>query len=468
MDELYSVVASSSSLDFMFTDFIMPDVHPPLYQLILKGWIELFSNSEVATRILSFIFTISGFYVIWIWGKKNLSKIAILSMLVFYATNNLFIYYSQEVRSYSMMLFLSTIVSVLFASYIKEEKNNNRTLSLLLLSGLILSLTHYFGLIYFFVILIVLSIYNIVARKLAKNVFVLLTAALSLAWPIFNFSFGEVGDKSGGNFWIKSEGIQTTFSIASKSVFPQISQGFQTFFSISNEYIISMSFIFLLLIIFVLASDLARFKSDYIKSTRIDNTYLNWIWGVLFVFLIVIAWTDLKSPISTVRNFIVIVPIVSIIFGAAAEGLFKINRALMFALLGILALSNILGFIYTYSSIDGRPAHQNHKLASEYIVENLNEKDYNIYYTSKGSFLDSMHYHMARFYIDKLRGDNYIEIEKISVVNLSELEKPYLLFIQHDEDSFIKAREKLTSLGLIFEEYIPEQRTMGAVVIKIE
>ena len=62
----------------MFTDFIMPDVHPPLYQLILKGWIELFSNSEVATCILSFIFTISGFYVIWIWGKKNLSKIAML------------------------------------------------------------------------------------------------------------------------------------------------------------------------------------------------------------------------------------------------------------------------------------------------------------------------------------------------------------------------------------------------------
>lgn len=467
-DELYSVVASSSDLKFMFSDFIMPDVHPPLYQLILKCWIELFSNSEVATRVLSLIFSISGFYVIWMWGKKNLSKIAMLSTLVFYSTNNLFIYYSQEVRSYSMMLCLSTIVSVLFASYIKEKGKNNKTLSLLLFSGLVLSLTHYFGLIYFLVILIVLFIYNIVAKKLLKNISVMLTAILCMAWPVFHFSYGEVGDKSGGNFWIKSEGIQTTFSIASKSVFPQIAKGFSTLFSISNEYIISISFGFLLIIIFVLAARSSSSKNVYTKSTWVDHPYVNWFAGVVVTFLILIAWTDLSSPISTVRNFIVIVPIVSIVFGVATERLFIINRPLAYILIGILAISNIFGFIYTSSSLKGRPAHQNHKEASEFIVENLSGNNYNIYYTDKGIFLDSMHYYMARFYIDKLSVDNSIEIDKISVDCLADLEKPYMIFIQHDEGFFIEAKEILDKIEIQFEDFIPDQRTNGAMVIKVE
>ena len=52
-DELYSVVAASSSWDFMFSDFILRDVHPPLYQITLKLWICLFSNAEIASRYIA-------------------------------------------------------------------------------------------------------------------------------------------------------------------------------------------------------------------------------------------------------------------------------------------------------------------------------------------------------------------------------------------------------------------------------
>lgn len=50
----------------------------------------------------------------------------------------------------------------------------------------------------------------------------------------------------------------------------------------------------------------------------------------------------------------------------------------------------------------------------------------------------------------------------------ADLKKSYIIFFQHDENLFIRAKDILTSLGIIHQKYIPEQRINCAVVIKVE
>jgi uncharacterized membrane protein len=148
-DELYSVVSSSLPINKLFSEFILRDVHPPFYSLLLKFWIMLFGNSEIAARSLSLIFTLSAFLLLLHFSKKNVSYLSIPVLLVFFTTNRLFIYYAQEARSYAMVLFLSTFLTSLFVDYLKNISGSGFKLIISIgIVSLLLSLTHYFGLLY--------------------------------------------------------------------------------------------------------------------------------------------------------------------------------------------------------------------------------------------------------------------------------------------------------------------------------
>ncbi len=54
-DELWSVAASRADWGGLLHDWLIPDLHPPLYQALLKLWIGVFGTGEPATRSLSFL-----------------------------------------------------------------------------------------------------------------------------------------------------------------------------------------------------------------------------------------------------------------------------------------------------------------------------------------------------------------------------------------------------------------------------
>lgn len=93
----------------ILTKFIGGDVHPPLYYLVLDIWSNFFGFSEVSLRMPSIIFAILTCLFIYKIGKKiTTEKISQVAALLF-ALNPLSIYYSQEVRMYSMTTFLATL-----------------------------------------------------------------------------------------------------------------------------------------------------------------------------------------------------------------------------------------------------------------------------------------------------------------------------------------------------------------------
>ena len=115
VDEIYSLSFSnpSNSLQKVFEETTIVDVHPPLYQTILWIWFKLFGYTEFAGRSLSVVIGSTGIIAIYFLAKELFNKHIGLCASLIASTNYFLIYYSQEARSYSMIL-LFTVISYLF------------------------------------------------------------------------------------------------------------------------------------------------------------------------------------------------------------------------------------------------------------------------------------------------------------------------------------------------------------------
>jgi len=127
------------------------DIHTPLYFFILHFWMKFFGESDIVLRFLSVIFGVLNIPVGYLIGKELLSKKAGLLMAAFISINSLLIYYSQEVKFYSMLPLLVSL-SLLFILKIKnnKEKNSLYNYAGLVISNLILLFTFTFGFIFVF------------------------------------------------------------------------------------------------------------------------------------------------------------------------------------------------------------------------------------------------------------------------------------------------------------------------------
>ncbi len=96
------------------TERTAADIQPPLYYYLLHGWIELLGDGEMALRGLSLIFGLLTvpliFSVAWqLFG----SYLAALLAALLLAVSPLHVWYSQEVRMYTLLTFLCLLSSYL-------------------------------------------------------------------------------------------------------------------------------------------------------------------------------------------------------------------------------------------------------------------------------------------------------------------------------------------------------------------
>ncbi|MBP9817191.1 glycosyltransferase family 39 protein [Candidatus Shapirobacteria bacterium] len=102
LDEAISAnVAKNFSYQEILTKFSPGDFHPPGYYLMLKTWGSIFGYSEISLRLTSVIFSLITIYVVYLLGGSA------GAMLVGF--NPLLVYYSQEVRMYSMVTMWLTL-----------------------------------------------------------------------------------------------------------------------------------------------------------------------------------------------------------------------------------------------------------------------------------------------------------------------------------------------------------------------
>lgn len=314
LDELYSVSASSDTWRSLYKRWALEDVHPPLYYAALKAWISIFGPTEVATRILSLTFSIATLGV-FSFDAITTNRWRRVIALLLIGLSPLFAYYSQEARSYSLMLALSSVVTLtLLELRSKEHSLPNSPHHALCLAyyfgALLLSLTHYFGWIYVFI----LSIVNIFENRLrgARARSLVLIAIISL-WPIWHVLVGSLGAQSGGNAWIKvSPAIAGTVKIFLSGCLPFLSiKG-------STSFLITWSLLVALVLVsggsWHAISPFLCLSGKELSPLGDESKF-----SLISISLVVgtMAFVDLHTPLSTTRNYIVLLPLSMIVLSNA-------------------------------------------------------------------------------------------------------------------------------------------------------
>src|SRR3989338_1762189 len=130
---------------------------PPFYLLVANYWTKLFGLSEFKLRLLSALFGVLSIYMIFLVGKILFDyRIGLISAFVL-SINYIHIHYSQEARSYSLLVFLTLMTAYFLLNALKTNKKYNWFVYII--SSIMLIYTHYFGFFMLFFEYLFLIIY---------------------------------------------------------------------------------------------------------------------------------------------------------------------------------------------------------------------------------------------------------------------------------------------------------------------
>ncbi len=162
LDESASVKFASLNLSQIF---FLSEKNPPLYNIILHWWINLFGDSEFSIRFPSVIYGSLSIFMMYKVGNQIFGKnVGVLGSLLL-GLSVFHIRYSQEARMYSLS-FLLTLLSMYF--FIRFLKNRSyKFLISYILFSVLLMYSHIYGLF----IIISQNIYLIVLFFSSKELF---------------------------------------------------------------------------------------------------------------------------------------------------------------------------------------------------------------------------------------------------------------------------------------------------------
>ncbi|HEV2069446.1 MAG TPA: glycosyltransferase family 39 protein [Acidimicrobiales bacterium] len=113
IDEALSIGISSHPLAMM-PELLRQDTSPPLYHVLLRGWMLLFGSSEASTHTLSLLFAlaavVAAFWAGWsLFGRRTGWMCACLA-----AVSPFLAAHANETRMYSLVVLLSVLVLATF------------------------------------------------------------------------------------------------------------------------------------------------------------------------------------------------------------------------------------------------------------------------------------------------------------------------------------------------------------------
>ena len=109
LDETFSVWLANHSVAEMLQWIVKIDQHPPLYYLLLNGWIALRGDTPYDVRLLSVLFGTGTIPVIYLIGKRMSGAVMGLAAAVLLALSPFNIGYAQETRMYTLLTFNAAV-----------------------------------------------------------------------------------------------------------------------------------------------------------------------------------------------------------------------------------------------------------------------------------------------------------------------------------------------------------------------
>ncbi|HXV05546.1 MAG TPA: glycosyltransferase family 39 protein [Solirubrobacterales bacterium] len=118
--------------------------NPPLYYVLAWGWAKAFGTGEVGLRSLSALFGAATVPVAYLIGRELASRRAGLVAAAIVAVNPMLIWYSQEARSYALLIFFGAL-SLLFFVRALNSRGGGRDLALWAVASAAALCSHYFA-----------------------------------------------------------------------------------------------------------------------------------------------------------------------------------------------------------------------------------------------------------------------------------------------------------------------------------
>jgi uncharacterized membrane protein len=122
------------------------DIHPPLYYLLLKGWIHIWGDSLVSLRSLS---VLSGLAALWLMlelgAALTLSNGVLLAAVAWCALSPHTVFYDQEARMYPLLTALVTGACLCYRRWIDSLGQSRRALIVYVLCAVTALYVHYFA-----------------------------------------------------------------------------------------------------------------------------------------------------------------------------------------------------------------------------------------------------------------------------------------------------------------------------------
>jgi mannosyltransferase len=142
-DEAVTVGLVKSSFGHMMSSIGGSESTPPLYYALAWVWSHVLGTSEFGLRSLSALAGTALIPVAYATGAELASRRAGLVIAALAAVNPLLIWYSQEARSYALVLLLASVSFLLFARM--QSAPRVRTLVALTVVSALALATHYFA-----------------------------------------------------------------------------------------------------------------------------------------------------------------------------------------------------------------------------------------------------------------------------------------------------------------------------------
>jgi 4-amino-4-deoxy-L-arabinose transferase-like glycosyltransferase len=238
LDELYSVAIYgiwNPSAGAAVEQLANTSVHPPLYQAILYVWMDVFGDTERASRSLSNLYITLATLFLYLLVRDMLTHRVALWSAVTFALMYSPMHFALETRSYAQTIFLATLSSYALVRLMRvgAERGWRRALfsttaALLYGANVALLLTHYFNAFFYVAQGIMAGIFVLCAlprrRWLAGLGAVAATYAVQGA--TFALAWGHVllgtYRKSADSYSVEQEGLQTPWDLLKMTVTPNI------------------------------------------------------------------------------------------------------------------------------------------------------------------------------------------------------------------------------------------------------
>ncbi len=179
------------------------DFNPPLYYLMLNGWVRVFGDSEASMRTPSAICSILAIWLTYLIGRQLLRHSVALLAAGCMAVSSFQVFYAQQARSYGLMLVFS-LASMYFFVRLIRERNPGVVAGYLVCTAATLY-AHVYGI--FFLMAQCLVVLTLWVRRekteltIVRGVLIQLAlGVLLIPWLLFALSRAAAADAA---FWIE-------------------------------------------------------------------------------------------------------------------------------------------------------------------------------------------------------------------------------------------------------------------------